>query len=183
VNLRPGSRAVVDGKTIYFEGLTQLRSDVKSATEALVLVDGHGPYRPAITQFGSGSDPVGTPAIDSGPFDDVYLTIDSIPSSVDGAVGIGVTVQPLVAWLWVGGGILAVGALLAAVPGRRRRPTDPISAPLPPRGKAARVATAPEPIAVQNGHGAAPDRGNGSAMTEDAEAASPAVSPERTGVR
>jgi hypothetical protein len=31
----------------------------------------------------------------------------------------------------VGGGILVLGSLLAAVPGRRRRPTDPLSAPLP----------------------------------------------------
>jgi hypothetical protein len=48
-----------------------------------------------------------------------------------GPVGLGVTVQPLVSWLWVGGGILVLGSVLAALPGRRRRPTDPISAPLP----------------------------------------------------
>ena len=43
---------------------------------------------------------------------------------------IGVIVQPLVGWLWVGGGIMALGTLLAAVPGRRRRrPVEPVSAP------------------------------------------------------
>jgi cytochrome c-type biogenesis protein CcmF len=46
-------------------------------------------------------------------------------------VAIGVVVQPLVSWLWVGGGILVLGSLLAAVPGRRRRPTDPVSALVP----------------------------------------------------
>src|SRR3546814_9963237 len=33
-------------------------------------------------------------------------------------------------WLWVGGGIMAFGTILAAWPGRRRRPTDPTSAPI-----------------------------------------------------
>jgi cytochrome c-type biogenesis protein CcmF len=60
----------------------------------------------------------------------VYLTVDSLPDGERGPVGIGVTVQPLVSWMWVGGGVLVVGAALAALPGRRRRrPTDPVSAP------------------------------------------------------
>jgi cytochrome c-type biogenesis protein CcmF len=131
VTLRPGAQVTVNGHRIMFEGLTTVRTSVKSATEALVLVDGHGPYRPAITQFGAGTDPVGTPAIDSTPVQDVYLTVDSLPAAEGGPVEIGVTVQPLVAWLWIGGGILAFGAVLAALPGRRRRPTDPVSAPVP----------------------------------------------------
>jgi hypothetical protein len=37
----------------------------------------------------------------------------------------------LIVWLWVGGLLCAVGTLLAAFPGRhRRRPTDPVSAPI-----------------------------------------------------
>ena len=41
----------------------------------------------------------------------------------------GVTVQPLVLWLWIGGGIVGFGTVLAAFPGRRRRPTAPVSEP------------------------------------------------------
>jgi cytochrome c-type biogenesis protein CcmF len=40
-------------------------------------------------------------------------------------------VRPLILWLWLGGGIMAFGTLLAALPGRRRRPTEPVSAPVP----------------------------------------------------
>jgi len=94
-------------------------------------VDGAGPYRPAVSQFGTGTEAVGTPAIASSPLDDVYLTIDALPTAQGGAVTLGVTVQPLVAWLWVGGAIVVLGAILAAVPGRRRRATDPASAPVP----------------------------------------------------
>ncbi|MHB8681261.1 MAG: heme lyase CcmF/NrfE family subunit [Acidimicrobiales bacterium] len=131
VTLAPGASAVVDGHRVTFLSLAHVRTPARTASEALVLVDGHGPLHPAVSQFGSGTEAVGTPAISSGPFSDVYLTVDSLPASGDGPVSIGVTVQPLVAWLWAGGAILVVGAALAALPGRRRRPTDPVSAPVP----------------------------------------------------
>jgi hypothetical protein len=41
-----------------------------------------------------------------------------------------VTIQPLVVWLWIGGGVMALGTLLAVFPGRRRNPIDPVSAPV-----------------------------------------------------
>ena len=44
-------------------------------------------------------------------------------------VVIGVIVEPLVMWIWLGGGVILIGTALAAWPGRRRRPTDPVSAP------------------------------------------------------
>jgi cytochrome c-type biogenesis protein CcmF len=106
-------------------------------------VDGRGTYTPAITQFGAGSQDVGTPAIDASWRDDVYLTIDA--TSTSGAqLTFGVVVQPLVMWLWVGGALLVLGSVLSSVPGRRRRPTDPVSAPT--------VATArePEPVAPKD---------------------------------
>lgn len=137
VNLRPGASAVVDGRRITFVGLAHTANPASTATEALVMVDGHGPYTPAVSQFGTGTSAVGTPAVDSNAFEDVYLTIDALPATARGPVGIGVTVQPLVAWMWVGGGVLVIGAALAMVPGRRRRPTDAASAPLelgPPTG-------------------------------------------------
>ena len=37
----------------------------------------------------------------------------------------------MILWLWIGGLMMAIGTLLAAFPGtRRRRPTDPVSAPV-----------------------------------------------------
>jgi cytochrome c-type biogenesis protein CcmF len=131
VTLRPGQSTSFAGSRIGYEGLSFVHTPSRSATEALVTVNGHGPYTPAVSQFGAGTEAVGTPAIDSSAFHDVYLTVDDLPLSSTGPVTIGVTVQPLVAWLWLGGAILAIGAVLAAVPGRRRRPTDPVSALVP----------------------------------------------------
>jgi hypothetical protein len=46
-------------------------------------------------------------------------------------LGLRVTVQPLVLWLWIGGFVIAFGTVLAVFPGRRRNPLDPVSAPAP----------------------------------------------------
>jgi cytochrome c-type biogenesis protein CcmF len=48
-----------------------------------------------------------------------------------GAAKIKVFVKPMIVWIWIGGGLMAVGTVLAMFPGRRRRPTDPVSAPVP----------------------------------------------------
>jgi cytochrome c-type biogenesis protein CcmF len=45
-------------------------------------------------------------------------------------------VQPLIMWLWIGGGVMALGTLLAVFPGRRRNPLDPVSAPTGSSGRA-----------------------------------------------
>ena len=138
VELRPGQSATFAGQRFTYERMAEVVQPSVSATELVVAVQGHGVLRPAVSQFGNDSDPVGTPAISSGPLRDIYLTVNALPTNhagdlvTGGPVTIGVTVQPLVSWLWVGGAILVVGSILAALPGRRRRrPTDPVSAPVP----------------------------------------------------
>jgi cytochrome c-type biogenesis protein CcmF len=46
------------------------------------------------------------------------------------AAKIKVFIKPMIVWLWIGGGLMALGTLLSAFPGKRRRPTDPTSAPI-----------------------------------------------------
>ncbi|HUZ11056.1 MAG TPA: cytochrome c-type biogenesis CcmF C-terminal domain-containing protein [Acidimicrobiales bacterium] len=139
--LARGTVVQFDGHRFVYEGLRTLRTPARTATEAAVRVDGSGPYLPAISQFGgSQSVSVGTPAIDSGFFGDVYLTFDAvggtgrtsgaqvIPNLPAGSVAVGVVVEPLLAWMWAGGLLIGAGGVLALVPGARRRPTDPVSA-------------------------------------------------------
>ncbi len=129
VHLRPGQTADFDGHTVAFLGTSTVSSASHSEFRAALRVDGGTVYYPAISEFGAGSTPVGTPAIDSTVLHDVYLTIDNIPDK--GTVWtFGVVVQPLVMWLWLGGSLIVVGSVLSAIPGRRRRPTDPVSAPV-----------------------------------------------------
>jgi len=48
------------------------------------------------------------------------LAVLAVPEG-SGSTVVRVTIQPLVWWLWFGGGVMALGTVLAAVPGRSRR--------------------------------------------------------------
>ncbi|MGA2835189.1 MAG: heme lyase CcmF/NrfE family subunit [Acidimicrobiales bacterium] len=138
VVLAQGQAGSFAGHTVEFDGTRIVRTPSHVSQQALLRVDGGAVFTPAISQFGTGTQAVGTPAIDSSLTSDVYLTINSIPGR-GGQWTFGVVVQPLVMWLWVGGGLIVVGSVLSAIPGRRRRPTDPVSASV------AGVAPPPEP--------------------------------------
>jgi cytochrome c-type biogenesis protein CcmF len=83
---------------------------------------------PALNQYVASGMTIGTPSVDVGLRRDVYLTLVDAPKDADDSAVIGVVIEPLVTWLWIGGLVMALGTLLALVPGRRRIPTAPVSA-------------------------------------------------------
>ncbi len=128
--MRPGQRAAIAGHHITFLGLRTQVHPNRTSLVADVRIDGGKVYSPQISDYQA--DPgggIGTPSVRSTFFDDVYLTIASAPQNPGDPTVIGVTVQPLIMWLWLGGGLVAIGTLLAIAPGRRRRPVLPASAP------------------------------------------------------
>jgi cytochrome c-type biogenesis protein CcmF len=129
VILAHGQTGTFAGHTVEFVGTRIVRTPSHISQQAVLRVDGGAEFTPAISQFGTGTTPVGSPAVDSTITSDVYLTINSVPDK-GGAWTFGVVVQPLVMWLWIGGSLIVVGSVLSAIPGRRRRPTDPVSAPV-----------------------------------------------------
>ena len=141
--LSPGQSAHVAGYTLTYFGIRDVRYPNRSAQEALVQVDGGTVGRPAISQFNDVGQGIGTPWVRSGPRQDLYLTLDAGPTQPGGPAVIGVVVQPLVMWLWVGGAVMVVGTVLAAVPERRRRRPEPVAAA--DRSQPAGAAPAPEP--------------------------------------
>ncbi len=127
VALAKGQTTVVDGHRITFNGLRTINNSLERSTQVLVVVDGAHLY-PAITTFhGRSSQVVGTPAIDSNLLRDVYITFDAIgangPASgaqvqaslPAGSVVLGVTGEPLLAWLWIGGLVIGLGSALSFV--------------------------------------------------------------------
>ncbi len=130
VRLAVGQSTRFDGRTVTYLGSRNLSYPNRTAIEGLIRVDGGRVVGPQISQYSTLSEGVGTPAVVSGPHEDLYLTIDVGPSRVGAPAVIGVVVQPLVMWLWVGGGIVVGGTALAILPERRRRRSTPEPDPL-----------------------------------------------------
>jgi len=125
VKMVPGQTVHVYGQTLTYRGVETVVTPAKTSFEANVVVNGGKTYHPAITQFGTYATAVGTPAVNVGLTRDVYLTIDSAPTTVKGTITLGIVVQPLIFWLWAGAGIMVIGGLLSVFgireQNRRRR--------------------------------------------------------------
>ncbi|HEX2039614.1 MAG TPA: cytochrome c-type biogenesis CcmF C-terminal domain-containing protein, partial [Acidimicrobiales bacterium] len=114
--LSPGESAELAGHRVTYLGSETRRYANRTAVEARVRVDGGRVFRPALNQFPFATQAIGTPSVRVGPLEDVYLTLISPATRPEGEVVLAVVVQPLVVWLWVGGGLMAVGTLFATLP-------------------------------------------------------------------
>jgi cytochrome c-type biogenesis protein CcmF len=134
LELVAGEPAEWSGHTFELVDVTSERDARTEAVSANVQLDGDRVYAPAVTTFLSMGRPIGTPSVRTGLTHDVYLTIAGTNAPVvgSGEATIEVFKKPLILWMWIGGALMALGTVLAAFPGKRRRnPIDPVSARLP----------------------------------------------------
>ena len=128
--LAPGQSAEFAGHTLLYEGQVVREEPTKIVNQALVRIDGTGPWGPSLNRFANGDTTIGTPSVRTTFTHDVALSIIDIVGGENPTVTLRVTVQPLIIWLWIGGGVMALGTLMAVFPGRRRNPIDAVSAPV-----------------------------------------------------
>jgi cytochrome c-type biogenesis protein CcmF len=137
VSLQRGESASVAGYRVHYLGSHTDASGQKTTVSARVeLFQGSkdlGIYQPAISSYPNVDGGIGTPSVHTGILRDVYLTLVSNPT--EGRVTLGVAVNPLVIWLWIGGLIMGFGTAIALIPTRRRtvvrpapREPDPVAA-------------------------------------------------------
>ena len=124
VALREGQRASVDGYTLVNEGsatdrdahrtITSVRVGVYSGTRRIATLE------PGVKQFAVDGTRASKVAIRSRPDADLYLVLTQLEAG--GLARLSVFVNPLVAWIWFAGVLIAAGGILAAWPTRRPRP-------------------------------------------------------------
>jgi cytochrome c-type biogenesis protein CcmF len=146
VRLQRGESAVVDGYRVTFTGTRTERTDQKTTVSAdLAVRRGDrdlGTYAPSVSTFPNSNSAIGTPSVRTGLLEDLYLTIVSSPNE-QGRITLGIAVNAMTVWLWIGGGLIAAGTIVAIGPRlrRRARPETPATVPAdaPPEAPAAEV--------------------------------------------
>ncbi|MCB0979224.1 MAG: heme lyase CcmF/NrfE family subunit [Acidimicrobiaceae bacterium] len=135
---RAGEFTMNVGDTVEFAGhsftlqsLDDFQSDRSVGIRAEIAIDGGQAYAPAITKFTAFGMDVATPSVKTGLDKDIYLVIETGSKPSAGLAKVKIFIKPMIVWLWVGGLLCGLGTVLALFPGRhRRRPTDPVSAPI-----------------------------------------------------
>jgi cytochrome c-type biogenesis protein CcmF len=139
VRLRVNEAATVSGYRFEYVGATTERSGQKTTVSAGIHIEKGardlGVYAPAVSTYPNSTEGIGTPSVRTGLREDIYLTLVSSPNE-QGRITLGVRINSMILWLWVGGAVMALGTVLALAPSLRRRPR---------RATADRVAPATEP--------------------------------------
>jgi cytochrome c-type biogenesis protein CcmF len=122
--VRAGEHFDVAGYTVGFSGLRNVAEPQRDLLVADLQVSGNGAdvqLRPALLFFPNATQAVGSPGISAGLGDDVYTIITAYDTSARSWATIRVLVIPMVSWLWLGGAVVGVGAVIAALPQPKRR--------------------------------------------------------------
>ncbi len=114
--LSPGQTAEVGGYTLRLDevwGREEARRFVVGADMA-VLKGSHqiGTLAPRLNYYNSSEQPITTPSVRSRAHEDLYLTLMAFERDGSSAT-IRAMVEPLVSWIWIGGLIIGIGALIS----------------------------------------------------------------------
>jgi len=89
-----------------------------------------GALAPALKFFPNQQSPIGRAVHKSTFGEDLYLILSGFSELQNNRATLKVLVRPLVVWIWLGGGVIALGTLIAILPARRRQAVTVSSAEL-----------------------------------------------------
>jgi cytochrome c-type biogenesis protein CcmF len=120
--LTPGAMVELRGYAVRFDSVFAwqephrwvVRADLTAFREGREI----GRLDPRLNFYGGREEPITTPAVRSGVTGDLYVNLLAFARNGENA-SINVILEPLVGWIWVGGFIIALGALFAVLPKRR----------------------------------------------------------------
>lgn len=138
VTLDRGETARLAGYAFRFDGIREVQEPQRRSVVADLTLSRRAEklatLSPRLNFYPTSQDPIGTPAIRTGSpgnwFTDVYTTLSYAEQSGSTA-SFRIYLNPGVMWLWIGGIVMTVGALLALWPPHRRKvPAPSIEEPL-----------------------------------------------------
>ena len=122
--LAPGDSLQIAGYTVRLDAVRPVREPQRDSVVAYLAVTGNGgsaQLRPALVQYPNSTAAVGSPGIGAGLRDDVYTILAAYDQRTFSWATIRTRVIPGVSWLWLGGAVVGIGAIIAALPPPRRR--------------------------------------------------------------
>ena len=126
VTLRAGEAVQIGRYRIAFESLEQEQRPTHQRVQAhfRVFNEGHdlGVMAPVLKFFPTTSSGIGRAVFRSTPVDDLYLILSGFSQVENKQVTLKVLVRPALAWIWIGGWVLVLGTLAAALPLRPGQP-------------------------------------------------------------
>ena len=120
VTLAVGDSGRATGRDVELVEFLEIDHSERREQRAVVRVDGQL-LTPSVDRFFARGRIVGNPDTASSPVRDVQISIVSLPDGDNPEAVLRVTVQPMVLWLWIGGGLIGVGVVLCLWPKKRGR--------------------------------------------------------------
>ncbi len=122
VQLGRGESVQLRDYTLTFLGAEQRREPHRMSLIASIGITKGGrdlgTMGPRMNQYDNQREPIGTPAVRSGLFSDLYLSLMNVQPGAS-SVGLVARINPMVAWIWASAILMALGGVAALVPGRR----------------------------------------------------------------
>jgi cytochrome c-type biogenesis protein CcmF len=123
VTLRPGQTMQIGGYTLRFTELWGKEEPhrVVIGADLAIIKNGKeaGIIDPHMNYYDGRGEPVPTPSVRSRATHDLYANLMAFQRDGSSAT-VHVWIQPFVAWIWIGGTIMALGALIALLPAMKR---------------------------------------------------------------
>ncbi|MCL5110474.1 MAG: heme lyase CcmF/NrfE family subunit [Chloroflexi bacterium] len=120
-NLKVGETMTVGGYTLKYEGMAEDATATREMVSATLSVwqgdRSLGAVRPEMIFHQSSDQPVSEVAINTNLREDLYVILAGW--TADGTASFKVLINPLIVWIWIGGGLLLLGGLIAAWPETR----------------------------------------------------------------
>lgn len=125
VTLKPGETMRIGKYTLRFQQLWGKEEPHRVTIGAdLAILKGNnqiGVIDPRMNYYAGRGEPVPTPKVRSRATHDLYANLMAFERNGSSAT-VHVWIQPFVAWIWIGGLIMALGAILALMPPTHRQP-------------------------------------------------------------